>query len=52
MAQIQEADLTSADLMLAFYRLSVYVKTAFPMILPMEVFTVGGAMVVIVLKTR
>ena len=52
MAQIQEADLTSADFMLAFERLSVHVKTALPMILPMEVFTVGGAMIVIILATR
>jgi hypothetical protein len=52
MTQIQEADLTSTDLKLAFDRLSVHVKTAFPTILPMEVFTIGGAMVVIVLGTR
>src|SRR5216117_4103714 len=52
MAQINERDITSKDLLLAFDRLSAHVKITFPTILPMEVFTVGGAMIVIVLGTR
>jgi hypothetical protein len=51
MAQINEKDITSKDLRRAFDHLSAHVKTAFPTILPMEVFTVGGAMIVIVLGT-
>jgi hypothetical protein len=47
-----EADLTSKHLLLAFDRLSVHVKTAFPEVLPLEVFTVGGAMIVILLGSR
>ena len=52
MAQIHETDLTSKDLILAFERLSARVKTTFPKILPLEVFTIGGAMIVILLGTR
>jgi hypothetical protein len=52
MAQIQETDLTSKDLILAFNCLSAHVKTTFPKVLPLEVFTVGGAMIVILLRTR
>jgi hypothetical protein len=47
-----EANLSSKDLLLAFDRLSAQVKTTFPEVLPMEVFTVGGAMIVILLGSR
>ena len=47
-----EADLTSSDLLLAFDCLSVRIKTTFPEILPLEMFTVGGAMIVILLRSR
>jgi hypothetical protein len=52
MPQIHEIDLTSLDLILAFDSLSAHVKTTFPKVLPLEVFTVGGAMIVILLGTR
>jgi len=56
MAQIGllEADLTSKDLLLAFDHLSARGKTTttFPEALPLEVFTVGGAMIVILLGSR
>ena len=47
-----EADLTSNDILLAFDRLSARVQTTFPEALPLEVFTVGGAMIVILLGSR
>ncbi len=52
MVQINERDIISKDLCRAFDRLSAHVKIAFPIILPMKVFTVDGAMIVIVLGTR
>ena len=52
MAQIHVSDLTSDHLILAFDRLSAHVKGSFPKILPLEVFTIGGAMIVIFLGSR
>ena len=52
MAQINEKDITSDDFRLAFQSLSAHVRTTFPSILPLEVFTVGGAMIVIMLGAR
>lgn len=49
---LQEVDLSSKELNAAFGHLSIDVKDAFPNVLPLEVFTVGGAMIVITLGTR
>lgn len=46
------ADLTSADLLKAFNDLSVRVAQAFPKALPLQIYTVGGAMMVITLGSR
>ena len=49
---LQEVDLSAKELNLAFQHLSIHVKDTFPKVLPLEVFTVGGAMIVIILGTR
>ena len=47
-----EVNLSSKHLLFAFERLSTHVKITFSEILPLKVFTVGGAMVVIILGFR
>ena len=45
-------DIDAMHLQLAFSRLSKYVSTIFPDVLPLELFTIGGAVIVTVIGSR
>ena len=45
-------DIDAVRLQLAFSRLSNYVSETFPDILPLELFTIGGAVIVTVIGSR